>query len=71
VLISNVGMIEEYAMWHAHYHVVLSISNQRRMGCVDVQCGHCRAYSPGTHGRKEEDGLLLEFPYNPTRTRSV
>jgi hypothetical protein len=31
----------------------------------------CRAYSPGTHARKEEDGLLLEFPCNPTRTRSV
>jgi hypothetical protein len=35
------------------------------------QRGDCRAYSPGTHARKEEDGLLLEFPYNPTRTRSV
>jgi hypothetical protein len=23
---------------------------------------NCRAYSPGTHARKEEDGLLLEFP---------
>jgi hypothetical protein len=33
--------------------------------------GACRAYSPGTHARKEEDGLLLEFPCNPTRTRSV
>jgi hypothetical protein len=31
----------------------------------------CRAYSPCTHARKEEDGLLLEFPCNPTRTRSV
>jgi hypothetical protein len=31
----------------------------------------CRAYSPGTHARKEEEGLLLEFPGNPTRTRSV
>jgi hypothetical protein len=31
----------------------------------------CRAYSPGTNARKEEDGLLLEFPCNPTRTRSV
>jgi hypothetical protein len=31
----------------------------------------CRAYSPGTHARKEEDGLLLEFPCNPIRTRSV
>jgi hypothetical protein len=31
----------------------------------------CRAYSPSTHTRKDEDGLLLEFPCNPTRTRSV
>jgi hypothetical protein len=33
--------------------------------------GACRAYIPGTHARKDEDGLLLEFPCNPTRTRSV
>jgi hypothetical protein len=33
--------------------------------------GACRAYSPDTHARKDEDGLLLEFPCNPTRTRSV
>jgi hypothetical protein len=33
--------------------------------------GACRAYSPCTHAKKEEDGLLLEFPCNPTRTRSV
>jgi hypothetical protein len=32
---------------------------------------YCRAYSPGTLARKEEDGLLLEFPCNSTRTRSV
>jgi hypothetical protein len=31
----------------------------------------CRAYSSGTHARKKEDGLLLEFPCNPIRTRSV
>jgi hypothetical protein len=31
----------------------------------------CRAYTPGTHTRKDEDGLLLEFPCNSTRTRSV
>jgi hypothetical protein len=31
----------------------------------------CRAYSPGTHARKDEDGLLVEFPCNPIRTRSV
>jgi hypothetical protein len=31
----------------------------------------CLAYSPGTHARKDEDGLLLEFPNNPIRTRSV
>jgi hypothetical protein len=30
-----------------------------------------RAYSPGTHARKDEDGLLLEFPCNPTRTCTV
>jgi hypothetical protein len=33
--------------------------------------GACRAYTPGTHARKDEDGLLLEFPCNPIRTRSV
>jgi hypothetical protein len=33
--------------------------------------GACRPYSPGTYARKDEDGLLLEFPCNPTRTRSV
>jgi hypothetical protein len=33
--------------------------------------GDCRAYSLGTHTRKDEDGLLLEFPCNPTRTRSM
>jgi hypothetical protein len=33
--------------------------------------GASRAYSPGSHARKEEDGLLLEFPCNPIRTRSV
>jgi hypothetical protein len=33
--------------------------------------GRCRAYSPGTHARKDEDGLLLEFPCNPTRTCSM
>jgi hypothetical protein len=32
---------------------------------------YCRAYTPGTHARKEEEGLLLEFPCNPTRTHSV
>jgi hypothetical protein len=32
---------------------------------------NCRAYTPGSHARKEEDGLLLEFPCNSTRTRSV
>jgi hypothetical protein len=31
----------------------------------------CWAYIPGTHARKEEDGLLLEFPCNPTRTCSM
>jgi hypothetical protein len=33
--------------------------------------GACRAYSPGTHARKDENGLLLEFPCNHTRTRFV
>jgi hypothetical protein len=32
--------------------------------------GNCWAYTPGT-ARKVEDGLLLEFPCNPTRTRFV
>jgi hypothetical protein len=36
-----------------------------------VPNGFRRAYSPGTHARKDEDGLLLEFPSNRTRTRSV
>jgi hypothetical protein len=31
----------------------------------------CRAYTPGTHARKEEDGLLLEFLCDPIKTRSV
>jgi hypothetical protein len=31
----------------------------------------CRAYSPGTHTRKDEDGFLLEFSCNPTRTCTV
>jgi hypothetical protein len=38
VLISNVGMIEEYVTC-AHNLVVLSGSNIRRKGCVDLQCG--------------------------------
>jgi hypothetical protein len=37
---------------------------------IDRFCSY-RAYTPGTHAKKEEDGLLLEFPCNPTRTRSV
>jgi hypothetical protein len=37
-----------------------------------IMCsGACRAYTPGIHAKKEEDGLLLEFPCNSTRTRSV
>jgi hypothetical protein len=36
-----------------------------------ARVGKCRAYSPGTHARKEEDRLLLEFPCNPIRTCSV
>jgi hypothetical protein len=30
-----------------------------------------RAYSLGTHARQDEDGLLLEFPCNTTRTCTV
>jgi hypothetical protein len=33
--------------------------------------GACRAYTLGIHAWKDEDGLLLEFPCNPIRTRSV
>jgi hypothetical protein len=33
--------------------------------------GACRAYSPGTHAMKGEDRLLLEFPCNHIRTRSM
>jgi hypothetical protein len=36
-----------------------------------LQTQQCRAYSPGTHARKDEDGLLVEFPCNLIRTRSV
>jgi hypothetical protein len=42
MLISNVGMIEEYATLHAHNRVVLSQSNRRSKGCVDLQCVHDR-----------------------------
>jgi hypothetical protein len=35
------------------------------------ELGQCWAYTPGTHTRKDDDGLILEFPCNPTRTRSV
>jgi hypothetical protein len=47
----------------------------RRTGDVQgrgVEIGDtCRAYTPGTHARKEEDRVLPEFPCNPIRTRSV
>jgi hypothetical protein len=33
--------------------------------------GACRAYSPGTYARKDEDGIQLEFPCNPNRTCTV
>jgi hypothetical protein len=33
-------MVEEYATWRAHDHVVLGESNRRSKGCVYVQCGH-------------------------------
>jgi hypothetical protein len=52
--------------------------------CIALHCGAyrgelqawrerswCRAYSLGTHARKDEDGLLIEFPCNPTRTCTV
>jgi hypothetical protein len=42
VLISNVGMIEEYATLRAHNHVVLREPNRRNKGCVDLQCGYDR-----------------------------
>jgi hypothetical protein len=38
---------------------------------LQVKGGLCRAYTPGTHARKKEDGLLLEFPCNSSCTRSV
>jgi hypothetical protein len=38
---------------------------------VYVHIQVCRAYSPDTHARKDEDELILEFPCNPIRTRSV
>jgi hypothetical protein len=34
--------------------------------------GGCRAYFSGTHGRKDEDGLLLGLvPCNPTMTHAL
>jgi hypothetical protein len=32
---------------------------------------NCQAYTLGTHARKEEERLLVEFPCTPTMTRSV
>jgi hypothetical protein len=40
-------------------------------GWHNLALTQCRANTPGTHARKDEDGLLLEFPCNHTRTRSV
>jgi hypothetical protein len=61
---------------HAHYYTG---SNEKKL--IDLTTlrqrknenpmEFCQAYSPGTYARKDEDRLLLEFPYNPTRTRSV
>jgi chromosome segregation ATPase len=45
--------------------------DRQEIEVVDQLCLDCRAYSPGTHTRKDEDRLLLEFPCNPIRTRSV
>jgi hypothetical protein len=46
------------------------VSNQEEVSaCPNL--GFCRAYTPGTHTRKDEDILLVEFPCNPTRTCSV
>jgi hypothetical protein len=42
VLISNGGMIEEYARLRAHNLVVLRKPNRQRKGCVDLQCGQDR-----------------------------
>jgi hypothetical protein len=38
---------------------------------ITMCSGACPAYTPGTHKRKDEDGLLLEFPCNPTKNCSV
>jgi hypothetical protein len=46
---------------------VTTVTRTRLLACGRL----CRAYTPGTHTRKNEDGLLLEFPCNPTRTHSV
>jgi hypothetical protein len=60
----------ERSSWH--------VNEDRLKGDKDSQTsvsflhkGDYRAYTSGTHARKEEDGLLLEFPCNSTRTRSV
>jgi hypothetical protein len=36
-----------------------------------VRGGDCRVYTSGTHARKDEYRLLLDFSCNPIRTRSV
>jgi hypothetical protein len=49
--------------------IYLILAKQEKLASNSL--ANCRAYSPGTHTRKDEDGLLLEFPCNPIRTRSV
>jgi hypothetical protein len=57
----------------AYYDLPLSFCGEVLTvnSCIEFSLDLCRAYSPGTHARKDEDGLLLEFPCTPTRTRSV
>jgi hypothetical protein len=62
------------------------LEKQKDPGCLTIPCSVgkfkfekalcnlgasvCRAYTPGT-ARKEANRLIVEFPYNPTRIRSV
>jgi hypothetical protein len=68
----------QYPVWVVNV-VMVPKKNGSMCMCIDFtelnkacpKDPYCRAYSPYTHARKEEDGLLLEFPCNPTRTRFV
>jgi hypothetical protein len=53
-----------------HHSVQRVLLQDNALGLKNVGAT-CRAYTPGTHTRKGEDGLLLEFPCNPTRTPSM